>query len=224
MYTAAAGNVKPFCRSGCSVTCCTLPPPGGSLGCLTTFLALCHPEPFGCAAPQNHIARVIPNGAAGAVIPFPIADFGLQIAAHSVTMSDDGNDNAELPTGFGVRNLALPLRRKTPRCVYPAPRQAREPRSRRARGAMGCSRRHWPAAAPARRGVAGRCGAGPQCHHPCHPERSEGSSSHEDGRFLAECTLPLDKLGSRAAEGLGVPWVAPGATGPSPGHQVRGMI
>jgi len=27
----------------------------------------------------------------------------LQIAAHGVTMSDDGNDNAELPTGFGIR-------------------------------------------------------------------------------------------------------------------------
>jgi len=85
------------------------------------------------SAPQNQMVHVIPNGAAGGVIPFPIADFGLQIAAHGVTMSDDGNDNAELPTGFGMRNLALPMRRKTPRC---------------ARGAMGCARRHWPAAGP----------------------------------------------------------------------------
>jgi len=53
------------------------------------------------------------------VIPFPIADFGLQIAAHGVTMSDDGNDNAELPTGFGMRSLALPMRRKTPRGACP---------------------------------------------------------------------------------------------------------
>ncbi|NWF81577.1 MAG: hypothetical protein HXY37_16265 [Chloroflexi bacterium] len=41
------------------------------------------------------------------LIPFPIADFGLQIAAHGVTMSDDGNDNAELPTGFGIKPSAM---------------------------------------------------------------------------------------------------------------------
>jgi len=43
------------------------------------------------------------------LIPFPIADFGLQIAAHGVTMSDDGNDNAELPTGFGIKLEAAGL-------------------------------------------------------------------------------------------------------------------
>ena len=40
--------------------------------------------------------RATPYVQGSEVIPFPIADFGLQIAAHGVTMSDDGNDNTEL--------------------------------------------------------------------------------------------------------------------------------
>jgi len=51
------------------------------------------PPATGCEARLRGLERII---------PFPIADFGLQIAAHGVTMSDDGNDNAELPTGFGI--------------------------------------------------------------------------------------------------------------------------
>jgi len=64
------------------------------------------------AGPPRHDDQPRHDGPAPPhVIPFPIADFGLQIAAHGVTMSDDGNDNAELPTGFGIipsgaRNLA----------------------------------------------------------------------------------------------------------------------
>jgi len=55
----------------------------------------------------------------GDLIPFPIADFGLQIAAHGVTMSDNGNDNAELPIGFGMtsspRERESPVRTARPR-------------------------------------------------------------------------------------------------------------
>jgi len=72
----------------------------------------------------------------------------------------------------------------------------------------------WPAVALARRGVAGRCGAGPQCHHPCHPERSEGSSAHRAARFLAPLGMTWDGAGplwrwpavALARRGAGPPW------------------
>ena len=81
-------------------------------------------------APQHQMTLVIPNGAAGAV-----RNLALPMRRKTPRCAPQHQMLLVIPNGAAgaVRNLALPMRRKTPRC---------------ARGAMGCSRRHWPAAGP----------------------------------------------------------------------------